>query len=119
MGFLNLSFLVWDCSLEKGASFAMLATIFLSNFPEGTFERDWNAASREKQALCFWSLVSNRSIVRIILARALPCSAGPHLATVNAVAAGALLTMVVNTMIPEAVEGNHKATAYWQWLVCW
>ena len=31
------------------------------------------------------------------------------LATVDAVAAGALLTMNVNTMIPEAVEGDHKA----------
>ena len=31
-------------------------------------------------------------------------------ATVDAVAAGALLTMVVNTMIPEAVEGDRKFT---------
>jgi ZIP family zinc transporter len=31
-------------------------------------------------------------------------------ATVNAVAAGALLTMVVNTMVPEAVEGEQKLT---------
>jgi zinc transporter, ZIP family len=31
-------------------------------------------------------------------------------AAVNAVAAGALLTMVVNTMIPEAVEGEQKLT---------
>jgi zinc transporter, ZIP family len=30
--------------------------------------------------------------------------------TVDAVAAGALLTMVVNTMIPEAVEGDRKLT---------
>jgi ZIP family zinc transporter len=30
------------------------------------------------------------------------------LATVSAVAAGALLTMVVNTMIPEAVEGDLR-----------
>ena len=28
----------------------------------------------------------------------------------NAVAAGGLLTMVVNTMIPEAVRGEAKAT---------
>ena len=31
-------------------------------------------------------------------------------ATVDAVAAGALLTMIVDTMIPEAVAGDHKAT---------
>jgi len=29
---------------------------------------------------------------------------------VNAVAAGALLTMVSDTMLPEAVEGEHGAT---------
>ena len=33
-------------------------------------------------------------------------------ATVNAVAAGALLTMIVDTMIPEAVAGDHKATGF-------
>jgi ZIP family zinc transporter len=33
-------------------------------------------------------------------------------AAVNAVAAGALLTMVVNTMIPEAVEGEQKLTGF-------
>jgi ZIP family zinc transporter len=32
------------------------------------------------------------------------------LATVNAVAAGALLTLTVDTMVPEAVAGDHKAT---------
>ena len=31
-------------------------------------------------------------------------------AAVNAVAAGALLTMVVNTMIPEAVKGEQNLT---------
>ena len=36
-------------------------------------------------------------------------AASQILATVNAVAAGALLTMIVNTMIPEAVAGDHKA----------
>jgi ZIP family zinc transporter len=34
------------------------------------------------------------------------------LATVNAVAAGALLTMIVDTMIPEAVAGDHKAAGF-------
>jgi ZIP family zinc transporter len=32
------------------------------------------------------------------------------LAVVQAVAAGALLTMIIDTMIPEAVEGEHKGT---------
>jgi ZIP family zinc transporter len=37
--------------------------------------------------------------------------APPHIiAGVNAVAAGALLTMVVNTMIPEAVKGEQNLT---------
>jgi zinc transporter, ZIP family len=34
------------------------------------------------------------------------------IAAVNAVAAGALLTMVVNTMIPEAVEGEQNLTGF-------
>ena len=38
-------------------------------------------------------------------------NAPPHIiAGVNAVAAGALLTMVVNTMIPEAVKGEQNLT---------
>jgi zinc transporter, ZIP family len=46
-----------------------------------------------------------------LLGAALLGGASPQvLARVNAVAAGALLTMIANTMIPEAVEGEQKAT---------
>jgi ZIP family zinc transporter len=32
------------------------------------------------------------------------------MATVNAIAAGALLTMISNTMVPEAVAGEYSLT---------
>ena len=58
-----------------------------------------------------WAIIVVLSGLASLAGAALLGGASPKLlATVNAVAAGALLTMIVNTMIPEAVAGEHKAT---------
>jgi ZIP family zinc transporter len=58
-----------------------------------------------------WGGIALASALAAALGAALMGDASPQaLATVNAVAAGGLLTMVVNTMIPDAVKGEQRAT---------
>lgn len=97
----------------QGVSFAMLAAIFLSNFPEGLSSAAGmkNAGRSKVYVFGLWIAIAVLSGVAALLGAALLGGASPHLlAGVNAVAAGALLTMIVDTMIPEAVEGEHKGT---------
>ena len=55
-----------------------------------------------------WIAIAVISGLASLLGAAFLGGAPPYvLALVNAVAAGALLTMVSDTMIPEAVEGEH------------
>src|SRR3954468_5862974 len=97
----------------KGVSLAMLAAIFLSNFPEGLSSATGmkRAGRSARYVFGLWLgivLISGASA----LAGAALLDGASHkiVATVDAVAAGALLTMVVDTMIPEAIAGEHKAT---------
>jgi zinc transporter, ZIP family len=58
-----------------------------------------------------WISIAILSALASLTGAAVLGYASPQIiAAVNAVAAGALLTMVVNTMIPEAVEGEQKLT---------
>ena len=58
-----------------------------------------------------WIGIAAVSGLTSLLGAALLGGASPKiLAALSAVAAGALLTMIANTMIPEAVGGEHKAT---------
>ncbi len=96
-----------------GVSLAMLAAIFLSNFPEGLSSAlGMKAAGRSKSYIFgLWVAIVLVSGVASLIGAAVFGSAPPRVvAAVNAVAAGALLTMVVNTMIPEAVEGEQNFT---------
>lgn len=97
----------------NGVSIAMLAAIFLSNFPEGL-----SSAVGMKKAgrgpvyvLGLWGGITLVSGIASMLGALLLEGAAPEvLASVNAVAAGALLTMIADTMIPEAVEGERAGT---------
>ena len=96
----------------KGVSVAMFAAIFLSNFPEGlSSATGMQRAGRSKRYVFgLWLVIVVLSALSSLAGAALLGGAASQiLATVNAVAAGALLTMIVNTMIPEAVAGDHKA----------
>jgi ZIP family zinc transporter len=96
-----------------GVSVAMLAAIFLSNLPEGLSSAvGMKRAGRSKlYVLGLWIGIAAVSGLASLIGALLLGSAQPVvLATVNAVAAGALLTMIADTMVPEAVEGEHGTT---------
>jgi len=97
----------------KGVSVAMLGAIFLSNFPEGLSSAVGmrNAGRSTSYVFGLWITIAVLSGLSSLCGAAFLQGASPQLtATVNAVAAGALLTMVVNTMIPEATEVEQKIT---------
>lgn len=96
-----------------GVSVAMFAAVFLSNLPEGLSSALGMKKAGRSKAYVFglWIGIAVLSGLAALLGAALLGGAPPALlATVNAVAAGALLTMIADTMIPEAVEGEHGAT---------
>jgi ZIP family zinc transporter len=96
-----------------GVSIAMFAAIFLSNFPEGLSSAvGMNKAGRSAAYVyTMWTGIVIVSGLASLLGAAFLKGAAPALlAAVNAVAAGALLTMVSDTMLPEAVEGEHGTT---------
>jgi ZIP family zinc transporter len=96
-----------------GVSVAMLAAIFLSNLPEGLSSAlGMKKAGRSKgYVLGLWIAIALLSGLASLLGAALLGSASDRwMATVNAVAAGALLTMIADTMVPEAVQGEHGLT---------
>lgn len=97
----------------KGLSLAMLGAIFLSNFPEGLSSAIGMRKAGRSGFYIFglWTAIAVLSGLSSLAGAAFLRNASPRLlAAVNAVAAGALLTMVVNTMIPEAVDEERKVT---------
>jgi ZIP family zinc transporter len=98
---------------RQGVSIAMLAAIFLSNFPEGLSSALGMKRAGRGKAYIFglWIGIAVLSGLASLAGAALLGGASPKiLAAVNAVAAGALLTMIIDTMVPEAVEGEHQST---------
>ena len=96
----------------EGVSVAVIAAVFLSNLPEaiaattGLSKGGW--ASRKIIGL--WVLVTAVSGLASLLGYALFDSAGASAyAFVLAFAAGAILTMLADTMMPEAFEHGGKA----------
>jgi len=94
-----------------GVSMVMVAAVFLSNVPEGL-----SSAAGMKQAgrgpgyiFSVWVGIALLSGLAALLGNLLLHDANPELiATVTAVAAGAILAMLVDTMIPEATEATHE-----------
>ena len=97
----------------NGISMAMLAAVFLSNLPEGLSSAvGMKRAGRSRvYVLGLWGGIAVVSGLAAMIGAAALGDAPPELlALVNAVAAGALLTMITDTMIPEAVEGEGEGT---------
>jgi ZIP family zinc transporter len=98
--------------LHGGAvSAAMLAAVFLSNLPEalsatvGLTLSGW----RQRTVLGLWALVALVSALASLAGYALFGDASPEaLAFVLSFAAGAILTMLADTMMPEAFEHGGK-----------
>lgn len=98
-----------------GVSAAMFAAIFMSNLPEGLSSAVGMKKAGRSKAYVFglWIGIALTSGLAALLGAALLGDASPVLlASVNAVAAGALLTMIAETMIPEAVAGERGATGF-------
>jgi ZIP family zinc transporter len=85
--------------------------VFLSNVPEGLS----SAAGMKKAGrgggyiLGVWSGIAAASAIAAMLGNVALASASAEIvAAVTAVAAGAILAMLVDTMIPEATEATHE-----------
>lgn len=94
----------------RGVSTVTVAAVFLSNVPEGL-----SSAAGMKQAgrsaayvFCVWGAIALASGIAALIGNVALAGAAPEaIAAVTAVAAGAILAMLVDTMIPEATEATH------------
>jgi ZIP family zinc transporter len=98
--------------LETGAvSFAMLIAVFISNLPEaiaGTVGMKYGGWSRTK-ILLLWLIVAVVCALATVAGYSLLAGGSTFwLAFINAFAAGAILVMLANTMMPEAFEHAGK-----------
>ena len=101
------SFVLGLTVLQGGVSVALLAGVVLSNFPEGMASSSGLRRAKWPMArvVRMWSLVIAASAVGAALGYVLlDPESGRTGALVQAFAAGALLAMVTDTMLPEAYE---------------
>jgi ZIP family zinc transporter len=94
-----------------GVSPAFLAAVFLSNLPEsiaattGLRKADWPSG----RIMGLWVLVTLVAGTAALLGYAFLDGASPEtIAFINAFAAGAILTMLADTMMPEAFEHGRR-----------
>ncbi|WP_413062007.1 hypothetical protein ACLN6N_06765 [Sphingomonas carotinifaciens] len=88
----------------------MVAAVFLSNVPEGLASAAGMKRSGRSPTYVFgvWIGIALASGLAAMIGNAALAGAAPDiLAAVTAVAAGAILAMLVDTMIPEATESTH------------
>ena len=99
--------------LQGGAvSAVMVAAIFLSNVPEGLSSAIGMKRAGRGAAYVFgiWAAIALASAAAAALGFVLFDAASPHaVALTTAFAAGAVLAMLVDTMIPEAYSVAHDA----------
>lgn len=93
-----------------GVSLPAVAAVFLSNLPEGLSSASGMRKAGRSKAYVFgvWGGIALASALAALIGNLALAGAPPELiAFVNAVAAGAILAMLVDTMIPEAFEVAH------------
>jgi zinc transporter, ZIP family len=94
-----------------GVSVAVIAAVFLSNLPEAIAATTGLSAGgwTRGRIMGLWTLVALVSGLASLLGYVVFDSAGPEaLAFVLAFAGGAILTMLADTMMPEAFEHGGK-----------
>jgi ZIP family zinc transporter len=97
----------------SGVSTAFIVAVFLSNIPEGLssaagMKKDGRSA---RYVFGVWSMIAVASGIAAAAGYLLLGSAAPEVvAIITAVAAGGILTMLADTMIPEAFEDTHLLT---------
>ncbi|MFG2133528.1 ZIP family metal transporter [Streptomyces sp. NPDC048751] len=99
--------------LDGGAVSAVtVAAVFISNIPEGlSSSAGMKRAGRSKgYVFGVWGAIAAASTISAVLGYAVVGGFSPAvIAGVTAVAAGAILAMIADTMIPEAFEEAHLA----------
>jgi ZIP family zinc transporter len=94
-----------------GVSIVTVAAVFLSNVPEGLSSAAGMKAAGRSALYVFgvWGGIALASGIAAMAGNWLLAGADPDLiAGTTAVAAGAILAMLVDTMIPEATESTHE-----------
>ena len=94
-------------------SLSVLAAVFISNVPEGLSSAAGMKHNGRSARYVFgvWGGIAVASGVAALLGYVLLGGAPPQVeAVITAVAAGAILTMIADTMIPEAFENTHAWT---------
>ena len=94
----------------QGVSLVMVAAVFLSNVPEGLSSAAGmkRAGRSARYVFGVWGGIALASGIAAALGNLLLAGAAPAtIAAVTAVAAGAILAMLVDTMIPEATAETH------------
>jgi ZIP family zinc transporter len=97
----------------RGVSIVAVAAVFLSNLPEGlSSAAGMKLAGRSaKYTFAVWGSIALLSGIAALVGYV--CFAGASrglIAVITAVAAGAILAMLADTMIPEAFAGSHNWT---------
>jgi len=94
-------------------SLSMLAAVFISNVPEGLSSAAGMKRAGRSAGYVFgvWGGIALASGLAALLGYVLLGGAPPEVeALITAMAAGAILTMIADTMIPEAFENTHAWT---------
>ncbi|GHB55440.1 hypothetical protein GCM10010347_26750 [Streptomyces cirratus] len=92
---------------------ATVAAVFISNVPEGMASAAGMKRAGRSRTYVFtlWAVIAVVSALAALAGYTLLGSASPSvLAAITAVAAGAILAMIADTMIPEAFEQAHLLT---------
>ncbi|MBD8024835.1 ZIP family metal transporter [Microbacterium gallinarum] len=99
--------------LQGGISIPIVAAIAISNFPEGlgsTAALKSSGSSGRKIALLWGSIAAVTVVAAVLGYVAFQAAPAQLVALITTVAAGGLLAMVCNTMIPEAFEEQRTLT---------
>ena len=110
------SFVLGLTVLQGGVSVALLAGILLSNFPEGLSSSSGLrvAGWTRRRVVVMWLLVMAAAGVSAALGYVfLDPASGRNGAFAQGFAAGALLAMITDTMLPEAYAEERVSTGAW------
>jgi len=110
------SFVLGLTVLEGGVSVALLMGVMLSNLPEGMSSSAGLRIARWPRGRVFWMWVAVAVVAGVSAAlgyQVLGDSSGDSAAFAQGFAAGALLAMVADTMLPEAFEVEQVFTGSW------
>lgn len=99
----------------KGVGISVLAAVFLSNLPEGLSSAAGMKRAGRSAGYVFgvWGGIALASAVSAAVGYATLEGVSPQVvAAITAVAAGAILAMLADTMIPEAFDETHAAAGF-------